>query len=317
MNPIADAAMSGARWRARAGPQRRWVPMAAGISALLVVYACWQVFRWPPGHRELIGDVFFYPVDIAAVVAAVAASRRCVDQPRLRSAWRLLALAFASYLAGDVAWTVYELVGSKPYPSAADGFYLLFYPLLLWGVLRFPASRLNVSERLRLGLDLAIVAIGGTAVVIYVVLGATIVQSGPDPLQTGISIAYPVGDMVLLVGLGSVLLRRRAASSTSALWFLAAGLLFFITADLVYGWITLYSTYHGGDPVDSLYMISIALFAVAGAAQTPPEPSTEAQAQDARRQASWAPYIAVAVGFGLLLFNERHLRLLPDGSLPQ
>src|SRR5450755_4788136 len=59
---------------------------------------------------------------------------------------------------------------------AADGFYLLFYPLLRWGVLRFPASRLNVSERLRLGLDLAVVAIGGTAVVIYVVLGATIVR---------------------------------------------------------------------------------------------------------------------------------------------
>ncbi len=289
--------------------------MAVGIGALLVAYACWQLFRWPPGHRELIGDVFFYPVDVAAVVAAVAASRRCVDQSRLRSAWRLLALAFASYLAGDVTWTVYELVGSKPYPSVADGFYLLFYPLLLWGVLRFPASRLNVSERLRLGLDLAVVAIGGTAVVIYVVLGPTIVQSGPDLLQTGISIAYPVGDMVLLVGLGSVLLRRRAASSTSALWFLAAGLLFFITADLVYGWITLYSTYHGGDPVDSLYMISIALFAVAGAAQTSPELSTEARAQDARRQASWAPYIAVAVGFGLLLFNERQLPLLPDGSL--
>ena len=315
MSQIADATISRPRRGARTERRRRWVPMAVGISALLVVYACWQVFRWPPGHRELIGDVFFYPVDIAAVVAAVGASRRCVDQPRLRSAWRLLALAFASYLAGDVTWTVYELVGSKPYPSAADGFYLLFYPLLLWGVLRFPASRLNVSERLRLGLDLAVVAIGGTAVVIYVVLGPTIVQSGPDPLQTAISIAYPVGDLVLLVGLGSVLLRRRAASSTSALWFLAAGLLFFITADLVYGWITLYSTYHGGDPVDSLYMISIAVFAVAGAAQASPGPSAGAQAQDARRQASWAPYIAVAVGFGLLLFNERHLRLLPDGSL--
>jgi hypothetical protein len=85
-------------------------------------------------------------------------------------------------------------------------------------------------------------------------------------VRTGISIAYPVGDMVLLVGLGSVLLRRTAVSSARALRFFAGGLLFFVAADLVYGYINLHSTYQGGDPVDSLWMVAIALFAVAGAA---------------------------------------------------
>jgi len=286
--------------------------MAAAVGGLLVVYAGWQLFRWPAGHRELIGDVFFYPVDVAAVAAAVAASRCCADRPRLRSAWRLLALAFASYLAGDIAWTVYELAGSKPYPSLADGFYLLFYPLLLWGILRFSAGRLGLSDRLRLGLDLAVVAIGGSAVVIYVVLGPTLVQSGPDPLQTAISIAYPAGDMVLLVGLGSVLLRRPDASSTHALAFLAAGLLFFVAGDLVYGYITLHSSYQGGDPVDSLYMVSIALFAVAGAAQTRAEPVSDLSSEPRRLRASWAPHIAVAIGFGLLIIEQRRSPLTEE-----
>ncbi len=283
--------------------------MATALGGLLVVYAGWQLSGWPSGHRELVGDVFFYPVDVAAVGAALGASRRCADRPRLRSAWRLAALAFASYLAGDVAWTVYEFVGSRPYPSAADAFYLLFYPLLLWGLLRFSPGRLDLSERVRLGLDLAIVAIGGSAVVIYVVLGPTLVQGGQDSLQTAFSIAYPAGDMVLLVGLGSVLLREPDASSTRALAFLAAGLLFFVAADLGFGYISLHSTYQGGDPVDSLYMVSIALFAVAGAAQSRAGPAGELAIEPQRRCASWAPYIAVAIGFGLLIFEQRRSTL--------
>jgi diguanylate cyclase (GGDEF)-like protein len=291
------------------------MPMAAGMGALLLVYAGWQLFRWPSGHRELIGDLFFYPVGVAAIWAAVGASRRCAEQPRPRSAWRLLALASVCYLAGDVAQTVYELSGALPFPSVADVFYLLFYPLMLWGLLRFPSGRREVGERVRLGLDLAVVAIGGAAVVMYVVLGPTLRQGGPDALTTGVAIAYPVGDMVLLVGLGSVLLRRTAVSSARALQFLGGGLVFFVAADLVYGYINLHSTYQGGDPVDSLWMIAIAVFAVAGAAQSTPRSRTEVVAEVQTHHASWAPYIAVAVGFGLLLLNERHRRLLPDASV--
>jgi diguanylate cyclase (GGDEF)-like protein len=290
----------------------RWVPTASAMAALLLVYAVWQLLRWPVGHRVLVGDAFFYPVGIAAIATSVGAARRCGDRPRLRWAWRLLALASLSYLAGDVVQTIYELTGSKPYPSVGDGFYLLFYPLMLWGLLLFATGRRTVAERLRLALDLAVVAIGGAAVVIYVVLGPTVLERGPDALQTAFSVAYPVGDMVLLVGLASVLLRRTIASSIRALQFMAAGLLFFVAADLVYGYITLHSAYKGGDPVDSLWMIAIAVFAVAGAAQASSDPNAELTAEQRPRRATAVPVIAVAVGFGLLVFDQRHDRLLPD-----
>jgi diguanylate cyclase (GGDEF)-like protein len=292
-----------------------WARMAAAMGGLMLLYAGWQLFGWPSGHRTLVGDAFFYPVGIAAIGAAVRASRRCANQPRLRSAWRLLALAAVCCLAGDVAQTVYELAGSKPYPSIADGFYLLFYPLMLWGLLRFPVGRRDAGAWLRLMLDLAVVAVAGSAVVTYVVLGPTVLQGGSDPVQTAFSIAYPVGDMVLLVGLASVLLRRTGASSARALHFVAAGLLFYVAADLVYGHITLHSTYQGGDPVDSLWMVAIALFAVAGAAQTSSATTAEVVAEVNRPRASWAPCIAVAVGFGLLIVSELGVPLLPNLSL--
>jgi diguanylate cyclase (GGDEF)-like protein len=287
----------------RAFARARWLPMACAMGALLLVYGSWQVFRSPVGNHHLIGDLFFYPVGVAAIGAAIGASRRCREQPRLRSAWRLLALAALCYLAGDVAQTVYEQIGTLPYPSVADIFYLLFYPLTLCGLLRFPTGYRNAGERVRLTLDLAVVAIGGAMVVIYVVLGPTVVQSGPDKLLTAISVAYPVGDMVLLVGLASVLLRRAPGSSTRALQLMAATLMFFVAADLVYGYLNLHSTYQGGDPVDSLWMVAIALSAVAAAAQVAPEPGPEEIIEQPER-ASWAPFLAVGVGFGVMLAGQ-------------
>ena len=182
---------------------------------------------------------------------------------------------------------LYALSGSSPYPSAADGFYLAFYPLMLCGLLRFPAPRRNFGAAVRLALDLAVMTIGGAVVVIYVVLGPTVVQSGSDVLETAFSIAYPVGDMILLVGLGSVLLRG-AGGASSVLRLIAAGLVCFVAADLVYGYLALHSTYHAGDPVDALWMAAMALFAVAGAAQASATTADHVVARTGHR-ASWAP----------------------------
>jgi diguanylate cyclase (GGDEF)-like protein len=288
--------------------------MAVAMGGLLVLYGCWQVFGFGLGHRALVGDVFFYPVGIAAVYGAWRASQRCGSLPRLRLSWRVLAFASLAYLAGDVSQTVYELVGRKPYPSVGDGMYLLFYPLVLFALLRFPNAPRSRAERGRLLLDLAIVAIGGATVVIYVVLGPTAVQAGSDLLQTVFSVAYPVGDMVLLVGLATLLLGGGMPSSRLALQLLAVGLVFFVVGDLVYGYITLHSTYHGGDPVDSVWMVAIALFAVAAAAQKPVDVE-EAPIKVRRQHLSTVPYLAVAVGFGLLLFSQRNDVLFPELSL--
>ena len=291
------------------------LPVVALSVALLILYGCWQLSGWPRGDRAIVGDVFFYPIDFMAVVTAWGASRRCRARPRLRLAWRLLAVSFAAYLAGDMIWTVYEAIGSAPYPSVGDIFYLAFYPFMLWGLLLFGARRHGVADRVRTSLDLAVVAIAGLMLVVYVVLGPTIVQSGPDPMQTAISIAYPVGDVVLLVGLASVLLRSCERSSVRALALMGGGLCFFVAGDLVYGWLTLNSNYAGGGPADWLYMISITLFALAGAMQRAPDPGSAEDIAKPGNRAVWTPSVAVAVCFGLLLVAHSDDRLLPDLAL--
>jgi two-component system, cell cycle sensor histidine kinase and response regulator CckA len=287
-----------------------WFGTGLAMGALLLVYGSWQLFRWgPPGDRVLIGDTFFYPVSAMAVWAAWRAGQRCAGWPRLQRAWRLLALSAFAYLLGDIAQTVYELLGNRPYSSPDDALYLIFYPLMLAGLLSFPVWRRDLAGRIRLALDIGLVALGGSALVIYLVLGPTAMLNGGSALQDAISVAYPVGDMVLLVGLASLLLRGSAPSARDALLFLGAGLLLYVVADLIYGYLTLHSSYKGGDPVDTLWMVAIALFAVAGAAQRRVEEPE--QICSTRRRVGGLPYLAVAIGFSLLVYSDRNESFFP------
>jgi diguanylate cyclase (GGDEF)-like protein len=290
--------------------------MALAMAALLAIYAAWQLLDLAPTDRTLLGDAFFCPVGLAAIYGALGASKRCQDSPRLRSAWRWLALASASYLLGDVAQTVYELTSPEPYyPSVSDLFYLMFYPLMLWGLLRFPTSSRNRGEGVRMLLDLAVVAIAGSAVVIYLVIGPTAAQLASDPIQSAIAIAYPVGDMVLLAGLATLLLRRALPSSRLALQLLAAALTLFVAGDLMYSYIALHSSYRGGEPLDSLWMVAIALLAVAAAAQRPVDGVEEEVGSSQLQKLSRLPYVAVGVGFGLLLAAQSDNPLFPDKAI--
>jgi diguanylate cyclase (GGDEF)-like protein len=285
------------------------------MALLLAVYGSWQLFRWTPtSHRHLVGDAFFYPFGLAAVYTAWRASQRCSGWRRLQIAWRLLSLGSLAYLAGDVAQTVYELVGAKPYPSIADVMYVVFYPLMLAGLLSFPVARRS-GERSRLAIDLAVVVIGGSAVVVYVVLGPTAVAGGANLVQAAFSIAYPVGDMVLLLGLASLLLQRSILASQRALQFMAGGVLFYVAADLLYGYITLHSSYQGGDPVDILWMIAIAFLVVAGSAQGTVGQPEQLVSDPTRERVGWLPYLAVAVGFIVLLISQLGHPLFPDLTL--
>jgi diguanylate cyclase (GGDEF)-like protein len=288
--------------------------MCLAMGLVLVGYASWQALRWgPSAHTRLTANLFFYVVSGSAVCSAYLASRRCRRNRRLARAWRFFALGIGGQLAGQVAFSVYDMLGKTPYPSVADVLYLSFYPLMLAGLLSLPMASDGRSGRLRLGVDLAVVAIAGSALVVYVVLGPTLVAHSGSPVQVAFSVAYPAGDMVLLVGISAALVRGAVWSLRWPLRLLAAGLVLFVVGDLVYGYITLHSSYQTGDLVDTTWMVALALMAVAGATQTT---ATRNEPHESRRsRVSWLPSVAVGLGFGLLLFADRRDAIFPGLTL--
>ena len=72
---------------------------------------------------------------------------------------------------GDLAQTVYEAGGGRPYPSLVDVLELFFYPFALAGLLSFPALRRTRSERIRFAIDLTVAGLGAGAFIAYMVVG--------------------------------------------------------------------------------------------------------------------------------------------------
>ncbi len=133
------------------------------------------------------------------------------------------------------------------------------------------------------------------------------------------SIAYPVGDVVLLAGLGIVVLRWSPPALRRPLGFIVAGLSMFIVADLAYGYALLHDTYAAGGPIDMLWIGALTLFALAATQQKGARPGTRETSIPLRapteRKVSWLPFGALLVGSATLLSSQWGNRLVPELSL--
>ncbi|HEX2822896.1 MAG TPA: GGDEF domain-containing protein [Streptosporangiaceae bacterium] len=275
------------------------------VLAMLVVYGLWQVFRWG-GHRHqaLIGDLAFIPLNSAVAVCAWQVSlRRDLGQATCR-AWRLLSVALWLYMLGDVLQFFYENVFHlRAYPTWADAAYLSFYIVAFAGLSSFPSRRRTGSERTRLLLDMGTVFVGGATFIWYVALGPAVTSAHGFDLADLVTFAYPVGDLLLLFGVLSLLWRGTLRSSLLSLRIVATGLTMFIAADVTYDYITVNSTYLGGDPVDTLWFVALAIMWIAASCQLHAEPQEHfaTPPRDPAGRPSVLPYLAVAGSYLLLM----------------
>jgi hypothetical protein len=290
-----------------------------GLSAYLLLYLSWQILHWLPGRQQL-GQAFLIPADMAALCATLMAARRCAGSRELRSFWLVMSAAMAAETIADILLLRIDIVyGVAPFPTVADAFFLLFYVLLFSALLLVPVAPVMFDKRLRMMLDGAIIVLGGGAIVWYFVLGPTVQAGGKSPLALAVSLAYPIGDLVLLAGLAVVLLRRSPPILKTPLLLIAAGMVASVAADVVYGNGVLDGTYTGGDPIDTLYLIEFIAFTLAAIAQQPIRPGE--QVVDVRTwsqptpRASWLPYITAPIGFGLLIGVEWDKPFFPELSL--
>jgi diguanylate cyclase (GGDEF)-like protein len=156
---------------------------------------------------------------------------------------------------------------------------------------------------LRLLLDIGMVFTGGTTLIWYVALGPAIATAGGRfTLIDVFNYAYLVGDLMLLYGILAVLLRGPPQSSVLALRIFAVGMLAYIAADLTYYHMAAYSTYLGGDPVDTLWMLALVIVYLAAACQlrTKSAGVLAPLPKPAPPRPSLLPYLAI-VGSYLLL----------------
>jgi diguanylate cyclase (GGDEF)-like protein len=283
--------------------------LAAAV-VIMTAYGLWQVFRWGGHqHQALIGDLAFFLPDAVGGYCAWRVSRRTdLGRPTIR-AWRLLSVAIWLYLLGDAIQLVYEVIlHQKPDPTWADAAYIAFYPVACAGFLAFPSHPRTRPERLRSLLDIGTVFVGGATFLWFVALGPAVASRPGFDLPDLVIFAYPIGDLLLLFGVLSLLWRGVPRASVLPLRIFATGMLVFIVADVTYDYSTIHAPYNGGDRVDTLWMLALIIVWVAAACQlrVGKAPGYVAPPRPPAAHPSVLPYLAVAASYLLLTVVGLH-----------
>jgi diguanylate cyclase (GGDEF)-like protein len=315
MDTVAVAAPGGRRWLQDWGS----LLLAASGLGLLGFVAFYFSNAGSESVRRWVTDFAYIPVATTSTLLCLRASWRPGLDGRTRWAWRVFAMAAGWKLFADVAWWWLDASNHQTvsFPSLADAGFLGSVPIAFAALLILPGRRLTRGEWFRLTLDIATVAAGGFMLLWYLVLGPTLATGGASPLAALAAAAYPIGDLVLLVGMVTVLLRGGGRGSRRPLQALLLSLALYIIADTYYGYVNLHGGFVGGTWPDLFFLTAQYLFAVAGQAQCVGAADAAMGEGDGRlrHSVSRLPYLAVMVGYAVLVGIAHSEALYPLGGL--
>jgi diguanylate cyclase (GGDEF)-like protein len=205
---------------------------------------------------------------LAAAVATWCGWRRSRrSSGPVRRSWLCLTAATGCWACGEAVWSYYELFGRRdtPFPSAADAGFLLFPLLAGVGMFLWPSAALRGGARWRTLLDGTLVAGSLFLLSWATALGSTIRQGSDSLLVYLVSVAYPIGDLVLLT-MTILVVARAGHGIRSGLTLLAVGLACLCIADSGFAYLTATGRYHTGSLVDAGWFAGFLLIAAAAAA---------------------------------------------------
>jgi diguanylate cyclase (GGDEF)-like protein/PAS domain S-box-containing protein len=218
-------------------PVAPWLYVGSNVPLVVLIYCLprYHVYLW-----GLLG--------LGSAVAIVVGIVR--NQPTHRAAWVLVAFGVTVFAFGDITYDVLTefMHESNPYPSVADVFYLATYVFLASGLLLMVRSRRRRDGDTGAALD-ALIVTAGLGALSWMYLIQPYVHAADMALLSKLtSIAYPLGDIVLLCVI--VRLVFGGGSRGTSVRFLALGTLGVLGADCIYGWIQLHGSWKVGGPTD-------------------------------------------------------------------
>ncbi len=283
---------------------------AWAVVALLVLVTATTVL--PEEPRLRVANLGALALSIGAAVSCAGAARRL--RGRSRRGWIALSVAAGSWAAGQVAWTVSELVLDDlvPFPSVADIGYLVFPIAALAGLtLLTPPHRTLATSRRVIDAVMVGCALGLLAWVTIV----DPIASGLDPVAAAVALAYPAADVVLLT---VVVLTLAQTREKPLLWgLLGASMFAMVVSDVAFSYTTAAGTYASGGPVDWGWWAAFALLAAAAAivGRSTHRPGTRPPPAEVVASTGLLPYLPLAAAVAATALSAADGRGLDEGAL--
>ncbi len=233
------------------------------IAAALVgaVLQCAATLHDLGGLAETI-DRWYAP--LVPILGGAALCLRGTAAGRGRRAWTLIGIALISWGAADTWYSIaFWNLDEVPFPSIADAFWLLFYPLAMAGVAALAATQTRGD---RTGLSLLDGLIGALAigsVGAAVLFGPIVEATGGSTLAIATNLAYPLGDLALIALVVGVM--PFLGWQLGRAWILLTlGIVVFGISDSAYLVRIAEGTYTTGTILDAGWVVGAALMAFAG-----------------------------------------------------
>jgi two-component system, cell cycle response regulator len=240
---------------------------AAWLAVLAFLLGTYAAVILPPLGGPGVQDVFGRWVYDALVLGASAAVLvRSALVPGERTAWLTLGIGMLAWALGQTYYSVVLYYASPaPFPSPSDALFLAFYPASFLALMLLRRARAGRVERLA-WVDGLIGALAIASVAAALVFPPVLDALGGSALGVAVSLAYPCADLALLGLVAGAMVVGGWQRDRNAWLLIAAALLLFGAADVVYLSV-------GGQSTDALNLASVgwplALLLLAAAAWLP------------------------------------------------
>jgi len=247
------------------------------------------------GSESFFQDWVYNALVLAAALSCLV--RGTVSRAE-RARWLCLGGGLLCLFGGELYYTLHlSRLTEPPYPSLADGLYLAFYPAG-FAALVLSAPRASRQLRASLWLDGLMSALGVAALTAALLLQPIVASTGGDRLAVATTLAYPLGDVMLLAFVVGLLALNAWKPSRS--WTLiAAGLATMAVADGIFLWQSANGTYAEGAALDALWPAAALLLGHA---------AWQPSARAATRLEGWRllamPALFALVPVGLLVYGN-------------
>src|SRR5271154_1504098 len=187
-------------------------------------------------------EALFNTLGLTSWIAVVVGIRR--NKPHYALPWWLFAFGFLLYWMGDFytySYRAYILHHEVPFPSIGDAIYLTVYPAQMLGLLLLVRRR-NPQRNRNTLIDAAILTLGLSLLSWVLQIAPYIHEGSLALLPKLVSVAYPMGDIILLAA--AIRLVLDPGRRQPAFYLLSASIVSLLPTDFVYGVMTLHGTFH-------------------------------------------------------------------------
>jgi two-component system, cell cycle response regulator len=251
--------------RARATPQTLFLACLLGGLGVLVLHT--SIGFGGSSTNDLFDDVIYNVLMFGAALAVIA--RAITVKPR-RAAWLAMGAGILFWSLGELYFTLFlegpgEASGGV---SVADGLYLAMYPCMYVALVLLLVGHRRLV-RVSTWLDGLIAGLAAVTLGAAVLLPPIIDSAGGSAVSVAVTLAYPIGDLLLLFFTITAL--AMTGWRPGRVWLLIAGSMMISTiADATYLYQTATDTYVANTWLDCLWPAATVLLAIAAWTHWPP-----------------------------------------------